>query len=295
MNDIKVSVIIPVYNASKYLKPCLDSIINQTLKEIEIICVDDGSTDNSLEILNEYKEKDSRFIVLTQQNKYAGIARNTGLEKATGKYVCFLDSDDFFELSMFEQMYNKIEKDNSDVVVCGYYNYDNQNNKVLNTYLVREPFIKQSPFSPQQIKPHIFNFCRPNPWTKLFKRELFLKYNIKFDSTICSNDLSAVYTALIVAEKISTLDKPLIYYRSNQDHNLTAKRKTNMTGFKSDLDAFESLYANLKRLNKYEEFKVPYIARAFKTFQKTMTLEYKKVAKSILSPRPYNAIFNKKV
>ena len=295
MSNVKVSVIIPVYNVSKYLKPCLDSIINQTLKEIEIICVDDGSTDNSLEILNEYKEKDSRFIVLTQQNKYAGIARNTGLEKATGKYVCFLDSDDFFELSMLEQMYNKIEKDNSDVVVCGYYNYDNQNNKVLNTYLVREPFIKQSPFSPQQIKPHIFNFCRPNPWTKLFKRELFLKYNIKFDGTICSNDLSAVYTALIVAERISTLDKPLIYYRSNQDHNLTAKRKANMTGFKSDLDAFESLYANLKRLNKYEEFKVPYIARAFKTFQKTMTLEHKKVAKSILSPRPYNAIFNKKV
>ena len=93
----KVSVIIPVYNVEDYLRQCLDSVINQTLKDIEIICVDDGSTDKSLEILHEYEKKDSRITVLTQKNQYAGVARNVGMSVATGKYFVFLDSDDFFE------------------------------------------------------------------------------------------------------------------------------------------------------------------------------------------------------
>ena len=93
---VKVSVILPVYNVEKYLKECLDSILNQTLQEIEVICVDDGSTDRSLEILREYEKKDKRVIVLTQENKGAGAARNKGLAIAKGEYLSFLDSDDFF-------------------------------------------------------------------------------------------------------------------------------------------------------------------------------------------------------
>lgn len=92
---IKVSVIIPVYNVEKYLEECLDSIINQTLKEIEIICIDDGSTDSSLNVLENYKKKDKRIIVLQQQNLGAGAARNKGLDLARGKYLSFLDADDF--------------------------------------------------------------------------------------------------------------------------------------------------------------------------------------------------------
>ena len=92
---VKVSVILPVYNVEKYLKECLDSILNQTLQEIEVICVDDGSTDRSLEILREYEKKDKRVIVLTQENKGAGAARNKGLAIAKGEYLSFLDSDDF--------------------------------------------------------------------------------------------------------------------------------------------------------------------------------------------------------
>ena len=93
----KVSVIIPVYNVEPYLKQCMDSVVGQTLKDIEIICVDDGSTDGSLDILKEYATEDSRIQIIEQKNAGAGAARNNGMRHATGKYLSFLDSDDFFE------------------------------------------------------------------------------------------------------------------------------------------------------------------------------------------------------
>ncbi|MBR6222807.1 MAG: glycosyltransferase family 2 protein [Lachnospiraceae bacterium] len=108
--DIKVSVIVPVYDAEKYLEQCLDSIVNQTLKEIEIICVDDGSTDSSMEILNRFKENDPRITVLSQQNLFAGVARNNGKSHARGKYLVFWDSDDYFYETALEKMYSQCER-----------------------------------------------------------------------------------------------------------------------------------------------------------------------------------------
>ena len=100
---IKVSVIMPVYNVEKYLHQCMDSLVQQTLTDIEIICVDDGSTDNSLAILQEYAQRDSRIIVLQQKNSGAGVARNTGMKIVKGEYLAIVDSDDFFELDMLEK------------------------------------------------------------------------------------------------------------------------------------------------------------------------------------------------
>ena len=105
MSKIAVSVIMPVYNSEKYLRVALDSLINSTLKNIEIICVDDGSTDSSFDILKEYKQKDNRFILLRQKNSYAGVARNYGMSVAKGKYLSFLDSDDYFKTTMLEEAY----------------------------------------------------------------------------------------------------------------------------------------------------------------------------------------------
>ena len=102
MEKIKISVIIPVYNVEKYLRECLESILNQTFQDFEIICVDDGSTDRSLDILQEYKRKDDRFVILQQRHAGAGAARNHGLKLAEGKYIQFLDSDDYFEPTLLE-------------------------------------------------------------------------------------------------------------------------------------------------------------------------------------------------
>ena len=122
MNNPKISVILPVYNVEKYLSECLDSIVNQTLKEIEIICVNDGSTDNSFTILKEYASKDNRIKIIDKENEGQGYARKLGLDNASGEYILFCDSDDYYaELTAFEELYNYIEKVKIDVVIFNHY------------------------------------------------------------------------------------------------------------------------------------------------------------------------------
>ena len=122
----KISIIVPVYNVEKYLKECLDSLINQTLEDIEIICINDGSTDNSLAILEEYQKKDSRIKVFSQRNQGVSAARNLGIEKATGEYLTFLDSDDRLELNTCEILYKETIAKNSDFLFFGLVNDKNK-------------------------------------------------------------------------------------------------------------------------------------------------------------------------
>ena len=133
---IKVSIIVPVYNVELYLRECLDSIINQTLKDIEIICVDDCSTDNSYIILDEYSKKDSRIKLLKHNvNKGLGPARNTGINVAQGEYIGFIDSDDYISLDYFENLYNTAKKYNSDIVsTLNIKLYEMHNNKIKHFY-----------------------------------------------------------------------------------------------------------------------------------------------------------------
>ena len=142
-----VSVIIPVYNVEKYLNQCLDSVIAQTLTDIEIICVNDSSTDGSLGILEEYEKKDKRIRVVTQPNSGAGAARNRGLSMASGKYLSFLDSDDFFEPDMLELAYQKAEEDSADFVVFNSNQYYTDKGKFVEvSWTLREKEIP--PYTP---------------------------------------------------------------------------------------------------------------------------------------------------
>ena len=160
--DIKVSIIIPVYNVEQYLPKCLDSIINQTLKDIEIICINDGSTDNSLSILKEYASKDDRMIIIDKENKGQGIARNLGIKKAKGKYIGFVDPDDWVDIQMFEKMYNQAQKLNSEIVICDLVKYQEWNEKYTkfyfhieakNTYKSKKIYLKTN----ENIDKKIFN------------------------------------------------------------------------------------------------------------------------------------------
>ena len=174
----KVSVIVPVYNTSAYLRECLDSIINQTLKEIEVICVDDGSTDGSLDILKEYAKKDKRFTIITQQNTSAGAARNAGLVVAKGEYLSFLDSDDFFAPEMLEEMYNKALAVIADICICNSSRLEDNNismNYELKTFLFKDKPI----FSYKNIPDYIFQISVAYQWDKIFKLNFIEKYNIK--------------------------------------------------------------------------------------------------------------------
>ncbi len=209
----KVSVIIPVYNVEDYLRECLDSVVNQTLREIEIICVDDGSTDKSLDILLEYAEKDNRITVLKQENLYAGVARNAGLAVARGEYLSFLDSDDFFELNMLEEMYKKAKKDGSDIVVCNAFKV--VDGELQEGIFVREKNIKNDIFSCYEEYPasHIFQTIYGFPWNKLFSHSLINDYKIHFSSINHHNDTSFVMSSLVAAKQISYIPAKYIYYR----------------------------------------------------------------------------------
>ena len=116
-STIKISAIIPVYNAEKYLEQCIESILTQSLKEFELICVNDGSSDGSLEILNNYAKKDRRVKVINQKNQGAAVARNIGIENSRGKYLSILDADDFFDTEMFSKAFDKIEEVQADIIV----------------------------------------------------------------------------------------------------------------------------------------------------------------------------------
>lgn len=246
MTNPKVSVIIPVYNAEKFLEKCLNSVINQTLDDIEIIAVDDGSSDGSLEILNRYKEKDGRIIILTQQNKFAGAARNNGMKHACGKYFVFWDSDDFFEPKALEILYNCCEKTGADICLCSAYNYDSETGTRAEdqTFLKKRFLPREKVFSRKTCPQYIFNIASNVPWQRMFHADFIKAHGIEFQAIPKANDTYFVMTATYFAEKITYTEKPLINYRTNNSLSITG------TASKNPLCAYESYMAVYEMLKK---------------------------------------------
>ncbi len=202
MSKIDISIIVPIYNAEKYLKKCLDSLINQTKKELEFILVNDGSTDNSEKIINSYE--DQRIKYFKNKNQGIGKTRNFGIEKASGKYLMFLDSDDFLDLKACELLFKKIEKDKLDIVICDFYKvYENQ----------KEEKISQGDFENTNLRenPKILTE-NLSPWAKIYRKELITNNNIKFVENLKYEDAPFVLVALDKAKGIGKLNKYLFYY-----------------------------------------------------------------------------------
>ncbi len=252
MANIKVSVIIPVYNTSEYLPECLDSLVNQTLKEIEIICVDDGSTDNSVEILEKYAKEDNRIKILTQQNLYAGVARNKGLSEAKGEFVIFLDSDDFFDTTLLEKTYTKAMEEDAQIVLFGGKKYDHSTNEIIeNPYYLRTEILpEKTVFSKEDMPDNFLLVTTPCPWTKLFSKKFIQQEGLQFQPLQNSNDAFFVISALCVAERITAVDEQLVYYRINHGGSLQYTKSKNSTCF---FDAYEAIYKNLKQRKIYEQ------------------------------------------
>lgn len=241
-----VSVIVPVYNAEKYLPQCLDSVLNQTLRNIEIICVDDGSTDQSPEILKKYKEKDTRIKLLSQQNLHAGVARNAGLTVATGKYVHFLDADDWVEENAYEILVREIEKSKADVCVCFFEKFDNETGetqKVAHS-LNSDKYRCVSNFKEN---PRYFLYNAVVPWNKIYSREFLITNQIKFDDLICSNDRAFYIHVLLCAAKIAIINEYLIHYRVNNNASLVGE--TRIKNFDCHFRSFENIWALVKDEN----------------------------------------------
>ena len=203
----KISVIIPVYNVEKTLRQCLDSIINQTYKDLEIICVNDVSTDSSYEILQEYK---GIKVVNNEINSGLGITRNNGLKYATGEYIHFLDSDDWMELNAYELLLQKLEN-SPDIVYFLWNNIDVKNNKIIPS----KPIDGIFPY-----RTSILEQSGVNAWHGLFKREFLIKNSLFFNDYRCMEDLEFSYKAVSLAQDVSFLNCHLLNYRTNNSNSL---------------------------------------------------------------------------
>ena len=234
----KVSIVLPIYNVEKYLKRALDSLKNQTLNDLEFICVDDGSIDNSLEILKEYAKQDSRFVIISQKNQGAGVARNTGLKNSKGKYIAFLDPDDWLELNAMEELYKSAEENNASVVLFSY-NIASDINKIQAStadnilYGCGFDLYKTPNFHPQDLKDHLLSKACSCIWDKFYLKEFLEKNSINFPSTYNGQDGLFSLKVYYYADTIYYLDKYLYnyYMRSNSAVNKFSVRT--FSGFES--------------------------------------------------------------
>ena len=217
---IKVSIIIPVYNTSKFIKRCINSIVKQTLKEIEIICVNDGSTDNSLDILNSYKQKDERFIIINQENHGQGHARNQALKIATGEYIGFVDSDDWIDLDYFEKLYNTAVKHSADIAICSL----KRIYKLTQKYRIN---IKEEIELTDVNKK--FEFAKiPNqcyPVNKIFKTDKLRQYDLKFPEGQFFEDVIFTPRAVFYLDKMVSVPNVTYWYWGNLNSTVKAKNQ----------------------------------------------------------------------
>ena len=255
----QISVIIPIYNCEKYIKECLSSLIKQTFKNFEIICINDGSNDDTLKILKKFEAKDERIIIFNQNNSGPGIARNIGMKKSKGKYLIFLDSDDIFKKTMLEELYIKIKENDSDVVICNSQNFEKKKwwkKFYEKNYLISNNIIKQKTFSSLDIEKDFLNLFIWWPWDKLFKRKYIENLGIEYQNLKSSEDLFFVAASVIAAKKISYLDKILINHRIGIKNSVSNSRQKSWDNF---YYALKELKRFIKEKGLYKRFKQDFI------------------------------------
>ena len=257
----KVSIIIAMYNAGKLLKYCMDSILTQTLTDFELICVNDGSTDNTLEILHGYQKIDSRVLIINQENMGAGLARNNGLKVAQGKYVIFLDSDDYFYPDFLKELFQAAEKNQTDITVCRCEGVDfDSKKKVDMSWSIEKKFLpNNNPFSWKESLDNIFLIFRGWAWDKLYRLSFLEKIDVRFPDLKNSEDFVFVFESLYRSQKIYVIDEVLIKQTRNLSGSRSQSRDANYGCFFKGL---QLLKHDLVSLGLYEVLAKSYISFA---------------------------------
>lgn len=287
-NSPKVSVIVPVYNSQEYIYECVNSLLCQTLEDIEIILVNDGSTDSSPSILDNFAKKDKRIKVIHQTNKKQGGARNSGIKIAKGEYITFVDSDDWVDKYFLEKLYKKAIQSKSDIVMCDYYRAKSflkfkkvKKSRIDNIFLQNDHInLKTSSLQPSRKS----SFCMAVCWNKLFKNELAKKY-LKFPEGIFFEDSPPVFLALAMAKKISVVNEKLYFYRISNLSSTTHSKDER----RFDLIKVQNIL--LENFNKYDfgkfkkfcvNFMVKDLIKHFKEIDKSLAKKFYKEIKNII-------------
>jgi len=224
----KFSIIIPTYNVEKYLSYCLETVIGQTLKDIEIICVNDGSTDNSLTILQRFQGADDRIRIIDKENGGLSSARNAGLEVAKGKYIIFLDSDDYLCTDACDRIYSEFIQTNADIVVYGS-NIFPWHKASENTWLSNQLNVHTNYYKNSTIKSLFYeNGANPFVWNKCFRREFLVRNGFRFDEDLLyGEDTPFLFCVFPAATEISFIEDRLYNYRCSRQESLMSKARQN--------------------------------------------------------------------
>lgn len=255
MPNPKVSIIVPVFNTGCYLDDMLTSLESQSFSDIEIICVDDGSTDDSAQIIKNHAEKDSRVQYLFQENQGGGVARNLGISKASGKYIICLDSDDIYEKNLIEKLYEKAQKTDADIVICMYNQIDMQTSKISHGKGLNLKKLPQKEVFSRKDTENIFSVTNPGPCNKFYKTEFIKSNNLKYSSLKTTNDLSFTTIALALAQKISTVKEELSTVRYMSAVSGTTQRQKSTH---NSIVAYQEIYNAFAKRNIFEEMKTQF-------------------------------------
>ncbi len=251
-----ISVIVPVYNVEKYLKNCLDSILNQTFSDIEIICVNDGSTDKSRKILEEYKNQDCRIKIVDKENGGLSSARNAGYKVAQGEFISYIDSDDWVDNTMLEKLYKSMTAYNTDITICAVHQYDESKGKIddSNPYYTlgffNETFDDRA-FSYKDTKPFIMDVC-VMAWNKLYRKSFIDECKAEFPEGLIFEDGPFFFSIFFKTSRVSIVRDFLYYYRINRKGSIiqeAGKKYLNL------IDVIELMYNSIKVIPDFEDVK----------------------------------------
>lgn len=255
---IKLSIITAIYNVAQYLPKCLDSLIFQSLKEIEIICVNDGSPDNSLAILKEYQEKDPRIVIIDQKNQGLGAARNNAMKIARGEYIGFVDSDDWVDLDYFAKLYEAAKMADADIAVAGILKHKKHYNR-YNLFYKKQSIVsdKMAKFRLCSDRKHSFFNC----WNKIYRASLIRDQQIVFSENMAFEDVAFSVRAIFYAKNIVSVHDTFYHYRERAD-SITRAKDIDGQKKKDHIKAFTDLIKFAhdhdielpERLNYYESF-----------------------------------------
>lgn len=219
----KVSVIIPVYNSEKYISECLDSVLNQTFKDIEIICIDDGSTDKSFDILNRYNIKEKRITLLTQKNLGQSVARNKALEIAKGEYIYFLDSDDYIEPNLIEECIKKLDETQAGLI-C--FNTEVVGDTSSRLFKRAEKYALLKFSGLLTLTGEVRDTLNVYLWNKMFRNDIIQKYKLRFPQNLCYEDISFSKSYFLMVDKIYMDMRRFYHYRIHENSIMTTTYKT---------------------------------------------------------------------
>ena len=236
-----VSIIVPVYNVESYLAMCLDSLTCQSFEDIEIICINDGSTDNSLEILEHYQKFDRRIKIINKENGGLSSARNAGIKAANGDYILFVDSDDWISSNAVERLYENAKKNNSDLVIFDFCCCDYSTNRsIITTIENYHGKYENKPFNKNTIETRAYKYIPVSAWSKLYKTDL-IKGKIEFYEDIIFEDVPFWAYIYSHAKRITYLADPLYFYRKNREGSIMCTKGEKFFDIIKAYDRVESI------------------------------------------------------